>query len=97
MLSIFVRYDHWARAARLADLNEWPDPGTKDIWTGKAGAQYGTWDGTAKFGVLAASPMEFNAWAIEGDLPAGYAEVEATDNGNTHNFVLCPMPYKSTL
>lgn len=87
MLSLFSNYDHWARAARGLDLNEWPDPGTKDIWTGAGGEQYGVWSEYEKSGVLASFPTEFDEWLAEGDLPENYVEIEVSDGGATHNFV----------
>ena len=86
MISYFQYYEAWAKAARLAGHEEWPEPGTSDVWTGHGGEQYGLWDHAEKCGVLCSTPSEFKDWVEEGDLPPSYTQEQMVNNGDIRHF-----------
>lgn len=86
MISYFQYYEAWAKAARLAGHEEWPEPMSTDVWTGHGGEQYGVWNGRAHMGVLCTTAAEFNEWSEEADLPPEYTREEMIENGDIRHF-----------
>lgn len=91
MITLFQKYDHWAKQARLVGFDEWPEPASKDIWTGKEGKQYGVWDGEVQQGVLCSTPEEFVAWLEEGDLPPAFKHEMLICDGDIRIFSKEPL------